>query len=455
MKYRIYLATNTKSKSYNLLNPQLYINILTFAPSNFKTRKMTFDDFGFHETLEDALYYMHFDEPTPVQERAIPAILDGRDVIATAQTGTGKTASFVLPVLHDIVVTNPQHIHSLIVVPTRELAMQIDQAIQGFSYYTNASSIAIYGGGSGEDFSQQRNAIKNGVNIIVATPGKLISHISQGYVDFSQLKHLILDEADRMLDMGFFDDISKIISYLPRKRQNLMFSATMPSQILKLIKQTLTNPVEIKIAISKPAEGVKQEVYHVYDNQKVGLIKEIVKDRENYSSILIFSSTKRKVEEIVKALKSRNLTVAGISSDYDQNQREEVLLSFKAKNIRVLVATDVLSRGIDIKDINLIINYEVPGDAEDYVHRIGRTARASTKGEAITLVNKDDSYKMVRIERLIEQKVPVIPLPASLGEEPDFSKKGGGKSSGKNFRKGGKKPYGKRNLSNNRNRSNK
>jgi len=413
---------------------------------------MTFDDFGFHETLEDALYYMHFNQPTPVQERAIPAIMDGRDVIATAQTGTGKTASFVLPVLHDIVVNNPHYIHSLIIVPTRELAMQIDQAIQGFSYYTNASSIAVYGGGSGEDFSQQRKAFKNGVNIIVATPGKLISHISQGYVDFTNLKHLILDEADRMLDMGFFDDISKIISYLPKKRQNLMFSATMPSQILKLIKQTLSNPVEIKIAISKPAEGVKQEVYQVYDNQKVGLIKEIVKDRKDYNSILVFSSTKRKVEEIVRALKGRNLSVAGISSDYDQSQREEVLLNFKARNIKVLVATDVLSRGIDIKDINLIINYEVPSDAEDYVHRIGRTARAATKGEAITLVNMDDAYKMIRIERLIEQKVPVMSLPASLGKAPDFNRKTKGGSSNKSFQRGGKKPFRKGNYSGNKKR---
>jgi len=413
---------------------------------------MTFDDFGFHNSLADALYYMHFDEPTPVQEQAIPAILEGRDVIATAQTGTGKTASFVLPVLHELVINPSNHISSLIIVPTRELAIQIDQAIQGFSYYTNSSSIAIYGGGSGEDFSLQRKAIRNGVNIIVATPGKLISHISQGYVDFSNLKHLILDEADRMLDMGFFDDINKIISYLPKKRQNLMFSATMPSQIMKLVKQTLKNPVEIKIAISKPAEGVKQEVYQVYDNQKIGLIKEIVKSRKDYNSILVFSSTKRKVEEIVRALRNPNLPVAGISSDYDQNQREEVLLDFKARKIKVLIATDVLSRGIDIKDINLIINYEVPGDAEDYVHRIGRTARAATKGEAITLVNKEDAYKMIRIERLIEQKVPVMPLPSSLGEAPDFSKKGKGRPQKKSFHKGGKKPYRKGKFSGNKKR---
>lgn len=415
---------------------------------------MTFDDFGFHDTLADALYYMHFDEPTPVQEQAIPAVLAGRDVIATAQTGTGKTASFVLPILHDLVLNPSPYISTLIIVPTRELAIQIDQAIQGFSYYTNTSCIPIYGGGSGEDFSQQRKAIKSGVNIIVATPGKLISHISQGYVDFSHLKHLILDEADRMLDMGFSDDINKIISYLPKLRQNLMFSATMPSQILALVRQILKNPVEIKIAISKPAEGVQQEVYHVFDNQKVDLIKEIIKSRPKYSSILIFSSTKRKVEEIVRALKSRSLIVAGISSDYDQNQREEVLLDFKSKKIRVLVATDVLSRGIDVKDINLIINFEVPGDAEDYVHRIGRTARAATKGEAITLVNKDDAYKMVRIERLIEQKVSIIPTPSSLGKSPDFTKKGKGEHSKKTYKKGGKRNFSRGKYTGNKKRSN-
>jgi superfamily II DNA/RNA helicase len=397
---------------------------------------MTFDDFNFHPAIADALYYMHFDEPTPVQQKAIPAIMQGRDVMATAQTGTGKTASFVLPVLNRLTETPSDHTDTLIIVPTRELAVQIDQAIQGFSYYTNVSSIAVYGGGSGEDFNIQRKAFKNGVNIVVATPGKLISHLSQGYVDMSHLRHLILDEADRMLDMGFYDDIKRIISFLPKKRQTMMFSATMPSQILKLVKQILVDPVEIKIAVSKPAEGVRQRQYRVFDNQKIGLIGEIIKDRKDYTSILIFSSTKKKVEEIVRDLKRRQFSVAGISSDYDQKQREEVLLKFRARKIRVLVATDVLSRGIDIKDINLIINYDVPGDAEDYVHRIGRTARAATKGEAITFVNKDDAYKMVRIERLIEQQPEVVPLPASLGKGPDFKATAGQSGGNRNKRKG-------------------
>ncbi len=422
---------------------------------------MTFEDFGFHDAINEALYYMHFDEPTPVQQGAIPAIMEGKDVVATAQTGTGKTASFVLPILNRLTQEPRHHIDTLIIVPTRELALQIDQAIQGFSYYTDVSSIAVYGGGSGEDFGLQRRAFKSGVNIVVATPGKLISHLSQGYVDMSHLRHLILDEADRMLDMGFYDDIRRIISYLPEKRQNMMFSATMPPQILKLVKQIMHEPVEIKIAISKPAEGVKQAQYQVFDNQKIALIESIISDRKDYVSILVFSSTKKKVEDIVRALKRKSVSVAGISSDYDQKQREEVLLKFRARKIKVLVATDVLSRGIDIKDINLVINYDVPSDAEDYVHRIGRTARAATKGEAITLVNKDDAYKMVRIERLIEQKINKLDLPKELGKAPDFSSSKGSASSNKgrrrnrsfsksgkggkkgNFRKGGRKKVNK------------
>ena len=367
---------------------------------------------------------MHFDEATPVQEKAIPAIMQGRDLLATAQTGTGKTASFVLPILNNLAINPSEKINTLIIVPTRELALQIEQAIQGFSYYINASSIAVYGGGDGIDFNLQRNALRNGVNIVVATPGKMISHLNQGYVDASALQFLILDEADRMLDMGFYDDIQKIISFLPEKRQNLMFSATMPTQIMKLVKQTLKNHIEIKIAVSKPAEGVSLTAYHVFDTQKIPLAKDIIQNNSHFTSILIFTSTKKNVLDLVRALKNNKYTVAGISSDFDQKERENVLLGFKSGNIKVLVATDVLSRGIDIANIDMVINYDVPSDAEDYVHRVGRTARAASKGEAVTFVNKDDAYKMIRIERLIERKIEVMPLPIILGKGPEFNNNG-------------------------------
>ncbi len=402
---------------------------------------MTFDDFHFNEQLSDSLYYMGFKKATPIQEQTIPIILAGHDVLATAQTGTGKTAAFMLPVLNKLAEKHSKHINTLIVVPTRELALQIDQQIQGFAYYVETSSIAIYGGGDGAEFNEQRKAIENGVNIIVATPGKLISHLNMGYVDLSHLQHFILDEADRMLDMGFSDDIKKIIKYLPTKRQNLMFSATMPPTIHKLTKQLLNNPKEVKIAISKPAAGVKQEVFQVYDNQKIPLINWLVSHRRHYQSILIFTSTKKMVSEIVRGLKTNKIAAQGISSDLNQKEREQVLLDFRSKKTKILVATDVLSRGIDIKDINLIINFEVPSDAEDYVHRIGRTARADTKGEAITLVNKDDAYKMIRIERLIDQKVEIIPLDKSLGDAPDFTKKS---APGRNNKKYNSKNRGKK-----------
>lgn len=408
---------------------------------------MTFDDFNFHESLSESLYYMGFEKPSPIQEQAIPIILQGHDLIATAQTGTGKTAAFMLPVLNKL-AKNPSHnIDTLIVVPTRELALQIDQQIQGFSYYVEASSIALYGGGDGAGFNEQRKAIENGVNIIVATPGKLISHLNMGYVDLSHLKHFILDESDRMLDMGFSDDINKIMKYLPEERQNLMFSATMPPTIFKLTKLLLKNHKEIKIAVSKPAEGVKQAQFEVYDNQKIPLVSWIVRNRENYNSILIFTSTKKMVSEVVNGLRMQKIKAKGISSDLDQKEREQVLLDFRSKKTRILVATDVLSRGIDIKDINLIINFDVPSDAEDYVHRIGRTARAETKGEAITFVNRDDAYKMIRIERLIEMKVNKVILDNSLGEAPDFKKKQNSKprnnKSGSNFSNRNKKSFSK------------
>jgi superfamily II DNA/RNA helicase len=382
---------------------------------------MTFEELNLKAPILEGLSFMNFKKATEIQERAIPEILKGNDIIASAQTGTGKTAAFILPVLNNLIDSKHKGTSTLIIVPTRELALQIDQQIQGFSYFTNIESIAIYGGGDGLSWDQQRKALTEGTEIIVATPGKLISHLNMGYVKFDNLQYLILDEADRMLDMGFFDDIQKIISYLPKKRQTLMFSATMPPKIRTLAKNVLNNPKEITIGLSKPAEGVLQAAYLTYDNQKIPLIKSLISDKPQVKSILIFSSTKQKVSDIVKALKNKSFKVEGISSDFDQEQREKVLLGFRAKTTRVLVATDVLSRGIDIKDIDIVINFDVPGDAEDYVHRVGRTARAATSGLAITLINSDDMYKFSRIESLIGYEVMKLPLPEFLGDGPKWS----------------------------------
>ena len=379
---------------------------------------MKFDEFGLDTKLLEAISYMDFEEATPVQEKAIPEIIGGRDLIVCAQTGTGKTAAFMLPILHRMVQMKHHHIRALIIVPTRELAVQIDQQIQAFSYFLELNSLAIYGGGDGSEWSMQKSALSQDVDIVVATPGKLISHLNMGYVKFDHIEYLVLDEADRMLDMGFYDDIQKIVSFLPKKRQTLMFSATMPPRIRQLANKALNNPVEINIAISKPAEGVLQAAYLAFDEQKIPLISGLVKDKESYKSILIFSSTKKKVLDIVRSLKGDGYNVEGISSDFEQKEREEVVLRFRSHNTRILVATDVLSRGIDIKDIDLVINYDVPSDAEDYVHRVGRTARAEAAGVALTLVNKDDMYKFQRIEKLIERDIMKIPLPAELGEGP-------------------------------------
>ncbi len=392
--------------------------ILPFHLQTNQKREMTFEELNLKAPLLEALSFMNFEKATEIQERAIPEILKGNDIIASAQTGTGKTAAFILPVLNNLIDGKHKGTSTLIIVPTRELALQIDQQIQGFSYFTNIESIAVYGGGDGLSWDQQRKALTGGTEIIVATPGKLISHLNMGYVKFDNLRYLILDEADRMLDMGFFDDIQKIITYLPKKRQTLMFSATMPPKIRMLAKKVLNNPKEITIGLSKPAEGVLQAAYLTYDNQKIPLIKSLISDKPQVKSILIFSSTKQKLGEIVKALKNNEFKVEGISSDFDQEQREKVLLGFRAKTTRVLVATDVLSRGIDIKDIDIVINFDVPGDAEDYVHRVGRTARAATSGLAITLINNDDMYKFSRIEKLIGYEIMKLPLPEFLGDGP-------------------------------------
>jgi len=404
---------------------------------------MTFKEFGFSETLLEALYYMGFENATPIQEEAIPKILEGRDMLASAQTGTGKTAAFMLPTLDKIIREGKDETTALIICPTRELALQIDQQIQGFSYTTNVSSISLYGGGSGQEWEMQSRALKKGVNVVVATPGKLLSFIQNNHMKCETIKYLILDEADRMLDIGFYDDIITIIKRLPKEKQTLLFSATMPPKIVKLSKEILNDPVRISIAISKPAEKILQAAYLVHDEHKIRLLKKLIKDKPKYKSIIVFSSTKKNISRIVSGLKSGGIPASAISSDLDQKRREEVMLEFRAKNVRVLVATDVISRGIDVKDIDLVINYDVPRDAEDYVHRIGRTARAEAEGVGITFINQDDMRAFSNIEKLIEKEIIKMKIPKEMGESPEYdpkyrSQRGRGRNNSGGRRGGGR-----------------
>ncbi|PTN07293.1 DEAD/DEAH box helicase [Mangrovibacterium marinum] len=381
---------------------------------------MKFHEFDLHDDILDALYDMGFDEATVVQENTIPLILEGHDLIGCAQTGTGKTAAFMLPIIEKVAQKSAGATRALIIVPTRELAIQIEQQVQGFSYYAGTTSCAIYGGGDGKEWEEQRKALEDGVDIVVATPGKLISFIDNEIANLKQVEYVVLDEADRMLDIGFHDDIIRIFSHLPEQRQTLMFSATMPPKIRQLAAKVLKDPKEFASAISKPAEGVLQAAYVCHEAQKLPLIQQLITGKDDCQSIIVFSSTKRKVNLIVKALQKKNLDAQGISSDLEQKEREEVLMKFRARQTRIIVATDVLSRGIDIKDINLVVNFDVPGDAEDYVHRIGRTARANTTGIALTFVNEDDMYKFQQIEELIGSEVFKAPLPPELGEGPEW-----------------------------------
>lgn len=412
-----------------------------FRKITFKDNyKMGFDKLGLDQSILDGIDAMGFTEPTPVQEIAIPAIIKGRDIIGASQTGTGKTGAFVLPILH-LVANSPDNgkVKALIICPTRELAVQIDRQIEGMSYFTNSTSCAIYGGGSGSDFDREKKALTTGTEIIIGTPGRLISHLNLGYADTSEIKHFILDEADKMLEMGFIDDIMRIAKFLPEKRQNILFSATMPKKISDLAKTMLTDPVEIKFKISKPAEGIIQVAYLVYNKNKIALIKHLLQGKE-LNKVLIFSSTKRMVKQIRKDLKSLDASVAEVHSDLDQKEREQALLDFKNNRTQVIVATDVLSRGIDIQDIEIVINFDMPTDGEDYVHRIGRTARASKTGLAITFIGEDDIRKFMAIEKLIEREVQKLPTPKDIGESPEYvAKKYSGK---KNFR--GKKKFKKR-----------
>lgn len=374
---------------------------------------MTFQDFDFNEHLAEGIQSMGYSTPTAIQAQAIPVILEGKDLIACAQTGTGKTASYLIPILNKIDHAGKQQINTLILAPTRELAQQIDQQVEGLAYFMGISSLAIFGGGDGMAYEQQRRAIQNNVNIVIATPGRLIAHLTSGVLKLNHLQHLILDEADRMLDMGFMDDIMRIISHLPAKRQTLLFSATMPGRIRTLAKSILHNPEQINIAISQPAVGIDQQIYRLHDGQKTKLIESLLKPGQ-YLSTIIFASTKEKVKQLYKDLKSAGLKVSSFHSDFKQSEREDILLDFKNRKLPVIIGTDALSRGIDVEGIDLVINYDVPSDPEDYIHRIGRTARAATKGTAITLVNKRDEQKLGRIESMISKTINEMPLPEEL-----------------------------------------
>ena len=383
---------------------------------------MRFDELDLEDEILDGLEDMNFHEMTPVQEHTIPVILDGRDIIGCAQTGTGKTAAYTLPLLNKLLLEgNPDNVvKSLIIVPTRELAQQIDQQFQGFSYYAPISTTVVYGGGDGKGWDIQRKGMLSGSDVVIATPGRMIAHLQNSGVDLSHVEYLILDEADRMLDMGFSEDIMKIVSYMPRERQTIMFSATLPPKIRELAKTILRNPAEVNIAISKPNEAIDQSAYICYENQKLGIIRELFAEPTD-SKTIIFSSSKLKVKELAHTLKRMKLDVAAMHSDLEQAQREEVMLNFKNNKVKILVATDIVARGIDIEDIGLVLNYDVPHDPEDYIHRIGRTARAAATGSAVTFVSEEEQGKFHQIEKFIERDIRKAELPESVGEGPKYA----------------------------------
>ena len=387
---------------------------------------MYFDELELNNSVLDALYDMRFEKCTPVQEKCIPEILNGNDVLGVAQTGTGKTAAYLLPILSKLDDGNypEKAINCLIMSPTRELAQQIDQAMQGFGYYLNGvSSVAVYGGNDGNRYDQELKSLQLGADVVIATPGRLISHISLGNVDLSKVSFFILDEADRMLDMGFSDDILKIAKKLPQSCQTIMFSATMPDKIEELAKTLLKNPKVIKLAVSKPAEKIKQSAYVCYETQKMGIIKDIFKS-DDLKRVIIFCGSKMKVKQVAGALQRKHINCGEMHSDLDQAMRDEVMFKFKSGQFDVLVATDIVARGIDIDDISMVINYDVPHDAEDYVHRIGRTARAAREGSAITFVSDDDIYYFQQIEKFLGKQVDKTPLPEGLGEGPEYKSAG-------------------------------
>ena len=386
---------------------------------------MYFDELPLADEVLDALWDMHFDECTPVQEHTIPVILEGRDVISCAQTGTGKTAAFILPLLTNLLYDNhdPNKLNAIIMAPTRELAQQIDQQMEGFGFYVPFSSVAIYGGNDGGAWGTQSTGLQKGADIVIATPGRLLSLMNIYNTDFSGVKYFILDEADRMLDMGFYDDIMAVVNRLPKDRQTIMFSATMPANIRKMAKAIMNNPAEVQIAVSRPPESIRQMAVDIFEAQKTAFIVQKFRSSgdQELKKVIVFVGKKQRVKELTRALRANHIDARAMHSDLEQKERDEVMLDFRNNKVDVLVATDIVSRGIDVDDIPLVINYDVPRDAEDYVHRIGRTARAENKGEAITLVSPEDKHFFNKIERFLQKSIECLPLPASLGAAPDSS----------------------------------
>lgn len=409
---------------------------------------MTFDELDLYGNLLDGLYSMNYDEATPIQEAAIPVILDRKDIIACAQTGTGKTAAYVIPLMQRIMDLPSGKTRALIIAPTRELAYQIDQNCQAIGFYTGVSSVAVYGGSDSKLWDKQKNAIETGVDIIVATPGRFLLHHKLGYMDLSSVEMVVLDEADKMLDMGFVGDIKHIVSQVPATRQTIMFSATMPKKIRSLALDIQTEPTEINFNLAKPAAGIDQKAYCIYDDQKMPLLRHLIKEKE-IDSMIIFASSKIKVDTIDRDLRKRGIKVRAMHSDKSQEERTQTLRDFKSKQFPILVGTDVLARGIDIDNLSHVLNYDCPRDAEDYVHRVGRTARASKTGEAITFVEPRDFRRLASIEELIESAIPKPEIPEFLGETPVYrggssggGKRGGGRSGGN--RGGGNRGGGSR-----------
>lgn len=383
---------------------------------------MRFDELDLSDDLLDALYDMHFDECTPIQEKSIPLALEGRDLIAVAQTGTGKTAAYLLPVIDLITYGDypTDAINCVVMAPTRELAQQIDRQMEGFAYYMPVSSMAVYGGAGGEEFGRQQRGLKSGADVIIATPGRLLAHMNTGVVDLSKVSFFILDEADRMLDMGFYDDIMQIVKHLPKERQTLMFSATMPPKIKMMAKAILRDPAEVKIAVSKPAEKIEQSAFVCHEGQKPALLEHLLRTVRQHR-VIVFASSKLSVKDLSRTLRRRGLKVGEMHSDLEQQQRDVVMLDFKAGRIDALIATDIVSRGIDIEDISMVVNYDVPRSAEDYVHRIGRTARANAGGMAVTLVaGSREQQKFGQIERFLKNEIQKNPLPEGMGDAPAY-----------------------------------
>ncbi|MDY3268624.1 MAG: DEAD/DEAH box helicase [Phocaeicola sp.] len=411
---------------------------------------MEFSELNLEDSVLNALDSMNFKECTPVQEHTIPVLLEGHDLIGVAQTGTGKTAAYLLPILSKLCSGNyPEDaINCIIMSPTRELALQIDRQMEAFSYFMPVSGVPVYGGNDGVRFEQEKKGLTLGADVVIATPGRLISHISLGYVDLSKVSFFVLDEADRMLDMGFYDDIIQIVEQLPKDRQTIMFSATMPDKIRQLAENILNNPVEVKLAVSRPAEKIIQAAYICYENQKLGIIKDLFSSQQP-ERVIIFASSKLKVKEVHKALSRMGLNVGEMHSDLEQYKREEILHEFRNGKVNILVATDIVARGIDIDDIRLVINYDVPHDNEDYVHRIGRTARANHDGCAITLVSESEQTKFAQIEKFLDKTIYKLQIPDGLGDGPEYAPK-----FPENKSKGRKKQTNRRPKANNNGKQN-